>query len=385
MHHITLRSEYSFKQCYGFLKELHDNYSHNNVIGIADTNTFGYYKLYDACKKSGKKAIYGYRCTVVKDATETVKPRGQFGREYIIIARNYSGLQEIFKLTSISTNNFYYRGNISVSDIDSLSENVYVISTDPITDRLDFIGVNHTTRPKVLGYDFPKVYIENNYFTTPEMRKIYELIAGNSSENKTYPQHILCLEEIRGFGSECIDNMQVIVDGCENIELRKAENIRYKGEEKIGDLCIAGAIKKNVDLTDEEYRLRYEREINLIEGKGYTDYLMVVADLIISAKKFCLVGPGRGCFLPDSMVQLIDCYKNINEVKIGDTVLDAYGEEQLCTGVFEYDCDEYIIEFETFDGNLIRCTKDHKILTNNRGFVEAGSLTFDDEIVINEI
>ena len=314
MYHLTLRTEYSFKKCFGFLKELHDDYSHNDVIGIADDNTLGFYKLFELCKKSGKKAIYGLRVTVVKDATLKVKPRGQFGKEYIIIARNYEGLQEIFKLTSIQTNkeagNYYYRGNIGVCDIESLTGNVFVISTDPITERLDFIGINHTTRPIVNAYKWPKVYVDNNNYTTNKMRKIYELAAGNSAEKKTYPQHVLYRDEIRGFGDECINNLQIIVDGCENIEMKKAQNIEYKGDRNIFDLCYEGAVNKGIEITDPVYAERYEKEIKLIEDKGYTDYLLVVADLINSAKKFCLVGGGRG-----SSAGSLVCYLlNITEI-----------------------------------------------------------------------
>lgn len=308
MYHLTLRSEYSFKQTFSFLQEIHDNYSHNNVIGIADTNTLGFYKLYELCKNSGKKAIYGLRISVVKDATEKVKPRGQFGKPYIIIAKNYSGLQEIFMLSKIqsSESNFYYRGNVSCIDIDNLTDNVFVVSTDPIANRLDFIGIDHTTIPKVLEYDYPKLFVDNNNFLENEMRKIYELMLGNSSDNKTYPQHALYQEEIRGFGVECVDNLQVVVDACENIELRKAENIRYKGEGNIVDLCKEGAIKKNIDLTDEIYKARFEREINLLQEKDYGDYLLVVADLIKQSKKFCLVGGGRGSSAGSLVCYLLD-------------------------------------------------------------------------------
>lgn len=311
MYHLTLRSEYSFKQCFGFLQELHDNYSYNDVIGIADSNTFGFYKLYEMCKKSGKKAIYGYRTTVVENATKKVKPRGQFGVEYIIIAKNFNGLREIFKLTEIQTRNFYYRGNISVSDIESLSKNVFVISTNPIAQRLDFIGVSFKTRPKILAIDYPKVFVDDNYYCTADMQKVYELMHGSRfSENFTYPQHILYRDEIRNFGQEVVDNLQIIVDECENIELKTASNIRYKDDDNIIELCKEGARDKGVDLDDPVYKERFEKEINLIEGKEYTDYLLVVADLINSAKKFCLVGGGRG-----SSAGSLVCYLlNITEI-----------------------------------------------------------------------
>ena len=59
MLHLTLKTEYSFGQCYGFLKTLHDNYANKDVIGIADTNTISFYKLKRLCDKSGKKPIFG--------------------------------------------------------------------------------------------------------------------------------------------------------------------------------------------------------------------------------------------------------------------------------------------------------------------------------------
>jgi len=308
MYHITLKSEYSFKQTFSFLQELHDDYSHNGVVGIADTTTLGFYKLYEMCKKSGKKAIYGFRCSVVEDATIKVKPRGQFGKEYIIIAKNYSGIQEIFKLSEIQSReeNFYYRGNLSSCDINKLSNNVIVISTDPIADRLDYIGVNYTTPQKVLGYEYPRVYVENNYFIKNEMRKIYELMLGNSADRKTYPQHVLYRDEIRGFSPDIIANLQIIVDQCENIELKKATNIRYKGKGEIVGLCKEGAERKNVDLTDPVYKARFEREINLLKEKDYGDYLLVVADLIKESKKFCLVGGGRGSSAGSLVCYLLD-------------------------------------------------------------------------------
>lgn len=307
MYHLTLRTEYSFKESFGFIKEIHDNYSHNNVIGIADTNTFGFYKLYELCKKSGNKPVYGYRVTVVEDANLKIKPRGQWGKEYIIIAKNYSGLQEIFKLTEIKTRAFYYRGNVSVSDIDSLSNNVIVISTDPITTRLDYIGINFTTRPKILKLDYPKVYVDDNNYTTGEMKKIYQLMNIDNWDDKTYPQHILSKEEvIYHFGEEVLSHQQEIVDQIEEFDLKSAQPIRYKGEGDIETLCRQGAERKNIDLEDPVYKARFEREIKLLIEKDFTDYLLVVADLIKQSKKFCLVGGGRGSSAGSLVCYLLD-------------------------------------------------------------------------------
>lgn len=296
MLHLTLRSEYSFGACYGFLEKLHDDYSEDNVIGIADYNTFSVFKLKKLCDKSGVKPIFGYRVNVVEDATVKIKPRGQFGSEYIIIAKNADGLREIFRLTKINSENFYYRPNISYSDIENLTHNVIVISTDPVTTRLDYIGVNFSTHNNVLARtDKKKVFVDQNSFSEPKDRGVYELFAERNSEHKTHPQHILSEEEAeRYFGRECIDNLQFINDSVDNFDLRKADSVRYKGKSDLDGMCKAGAKKLGLDITVEPYKSRLKKELDLLIDKDFVDYILVVAEILTNAKKYCLVGPGRG-------------------------------------------------------------------------------------------
>lgn len=310
MLHIALKSEYSFGKTYGFLGKLHDEYSVNKVIGIADFNTFSVFKLKKLCEKSGVKPIFGYRVNVVKDATEKVKPRGQFGKEYVILAKNIIGLKEIYVLTKINSTNFYYRGNISISDINNLSNNVIVISTDPITKRLDYIGVNFLTRQKVLDYDFPKVYIDNNYYSEQKDEAVYQLYAERNAENKTYAQYILKEEEVlKHFGQECIDNTYNIAEQIEVFDLPTAHNIVYEGKSDIITDCKRGAVRLGLDLEKDPYKSRFEREINLIKDKGFTDYLMIVAEILKKAKEICFIGPGRGSSAGSLVCYLLDITK----------------------------------------------------------------------------
>ena len=295
MLHLTLKSEYSFGQCYGFLERLHDEFSNENVIGIADNNTFSFFKLKKLCDKSSKKPVFGYRVNVVKDATLKIKPRGQFGSEYIIIAKNVFGLKEIYALTKVNSDNFYWRGNVSSSDINSLSNNVFVISTNPIAKRLDYIGVNFTTPNFVLKYNKPKVYIENNYFCTNNDKGVYQLFAEKSAETKTYRQDILNEEEVKFyFGEECINNLYEIEKEIEVFDLPKAQNIRFKGKKDIIGDCIKGAEELGIDLSVDPYKSRFEKEINLLVEKKFDDYLLVVAEILNKAKEYCFIGPGRG-------------------------------------------------------------------------------------------
>lgn len=295
MLHLTLRSEYSFGRCFGFLKSIYADYAKNGYIGVSDWNTFSFYKLQQLCKVNGDTPVYGYRCTVVKDATEKVKPRGQFGKPYIIIAKNKYGIKEIFKLTSITSKNFYYRGNVSVSDIESLSNNVFVISTDPIANRLDYIGMGFTTPDKVKQYNHPKIFVDENFYSSGVDKKVYQLYAGRNSNDKSCPQKILTEEEaIYYFGKECVDELSVLASQIEKFDLPCADNVKYKGVDTIVDKAIKGARGLGVDLKNPIYKERFHKEINLIQAKGYSDYLMVVSEIIQEAKKYAFMGSGRG-------------------------------------------------------------------------------------------
>jgi len=94
-----------------------------------------------------------------------------------------------------------------------------------------------------------------------------------------------------------------------------------------------------------------------------------------------LPGPGRGCFLPDTRVKMSNgLMKNISDIKIGDMVLDCDGNRQRVYDTLIYEVDEEIIELY-FGEIIIRCTKDHKFLTTNRGWVEAQNLTEEDDVL----
>ena len=49
---------------------------------------------------------------------------------------------------------------------------------------------------------------------------------------------------------------------------------------------------------------------------------------------------------------------------------------------WEYDVNEEMVELEFEDGKIIRCTKDHEIYTENRGWVKADELNEFDNIKI---
>ena len=84
--HLALRTEYSFKNVFGHLKETLTKYNIDGIIGVADDdNLYASSEIERFCNDNEDvDPIYGIRLKVCKNAFERVKPRGVFGREYIL-------------------------------------------------------------------------------------------------------------------------------------------------------------------------------------------------------------------------------------------------------------------------------------------------------------
>ena len=131
-----------------------------------------------------------------------------------------------------------------------------------------------------------------------------------------------------------------------------------------------------------EYVARVKEELSDIKFLGHSSYFLTMTEIFKIAENRTLMGPGRGCFLPETRVKMSDGLMcSIENIEIGEKVIDAYGDQQIVLDKYVYDIDEEILELEFDDGIVIKCTKDHKFLTKNRGFVEAQNLTDDDVVV----
>jgi DNA polymerase III alpha subunit len=325
--HLALRSGYSFKHVYGHLEKIISYGENTGAIGISDIgNTFCHPLLEKSCKEKNIKPIYSVRLTVVNDAAEKVKPSGQFGCEYIFIAKNNSGLKEIYRLVKIYYDNFYYRGNISLKDVFNLSKNVIVIAENFNNERrIDYIALT-TTTPKMIKTwpKIPKVAIVNNYYPEVLDYDVYDLFtAPRNNSNQTYQQHILSTIEWKRLYKNnpemdrAINNTHVISESCEDLYLERAPMIKYKGVETIEFLCKIGAKNLKINLLDGVYKERYDMELKLIKEKGYGDYFLVVADVIKKAKKRMLVGPCRGSSGGSLVCYLLRITECLDPIKYG--------------------------------------------------------------------
>lgn len=146
------------------------------------------------------------------------------------------------------------------------------------------------------------------------------------------------------------------------------------------------ANRRGVELTNEEiqtYTSRLNYEIEVVDSKNMLDYFMIYWEILRDYySRGYVTGPARGCFLPGSRVLMCDkMYCPIDMINKGDSVIDSFGNEQKVTNTFEYEVSEEMVQIEFDCGRIINCTKDHEILTSNRGWVKAIELEDSDDVV----
>ena len=190
---------------------------------------------------------------------------------------------------------------------------------------------------------------------------------------------------------EEMENNYLINELCEDYKLEKQPSLpefdcpnNKSEEEYLLDLTNEGIefLSSKYPIDEDKYRSRVKEEMKTIAGFNLNGYFLIVRDLILECENSGgFVGPGRGCFTPETRIRMKDgSYKPISSIKIDDVVIDKNGMNQKVYDTMSYNIEEEIIEIEFSNNKTIRCTKDHKFLTNNRGWVEAQNLTEKDDI-----
>jgi DNA polymerase III alpha subunit len=149
----------------------------------------------------------------------------------------------------------------------------------------------------------------------------------------------------------------------------------------LAKLCVEGLKKRGLHKR-KEYVDRLKEELIVIEKLNVCEYFIMLQKVMELARKVCLVGPARGCFIPKTRVLMSNNqYKNIGSIKPNEVVKDAYGCNRKVVEAYHYNVKEELLELEFENGCKIYCTKEHKFLTKNRGWVEAQYLDDEDDIV----
>ena len=133
-------------------------------------------------------------------------------------------------------------------------------------------------------------------------------------------------------------------------------------------LCLDGFKKLKLDKKSEEYKKYADRakyELSVIEELGFTDYILLVWDVINFCHKNDIpCGYGRGCLTGESLVKTKNGLISLKDVKPGDHVVNKNGQWDEVLHNFEFDYYSNLLEFEAngLTYSSLKLTPDHEVL-----------------------
>jgi DNA-directed DNA polymerase III PolC len=379
MLNLRVRTEYCFRKAYGPINKVIEA-TGGDTIGISDSGTWGHVAFNNACKKAGKKPLFGVEIPIVEDATDRSR---QPTNEMSFIAKNNEGLKELYQLVTKSTDkdHFYYHPRLSYEHLFDISDNIIMLTGThpilgllPLTNKANmYFELNPMTTKNNFkwaqekGFEF--VATSDNYYPTTKDKKAYEVLVGRNRQDRTAPMHILneweWADNLPWAPESAIANTYKIAEQC-NVSLPTAQMISFHSDKTLQQLCEEGAPPRNIDLKDPVYKARLKRELDMIASKNFEDYFYVIADMINYAKQHMLVGPARGssagslvCYLigitdidPIEHDLLFERFIDITREDLPDIDIDFQDDRREM--VFDYIKDKYGYEKVAHLGTVSR-------------------------------
>ncbi len=320
--------------------------NNQSAIAITEHGTmFSYVDFYKACKKNNIKPIIGVEIYEVE--SDTTEKRYHL----ILLAKNNIGVKNIMKIVTRSADNFYYKHIISIDEIreNNLGEGIICLSGCLGGRLIKGLNENKDMLPyyNSLEQTFDDVFVEFQAHNTEEQYKankqltefakrynkkivvtadahmlnkedeyaheIFVKINANRDTDDFYTDCFLQNDEDvynilkdnldKNIIQEAIDNTHVIADMIEDYDIgitkvpqmphidnnmNEEEFLNYVSA-KMKDKCV----KYNKD--NQEYQNRLKTEVPVLHKLKYTDYFLVVNDIIkLLRNKNIPLGYGRG-------------------------------------------------------------------------------------------
>ncbi|MFA7156716.1 MAG: DNA polymerase III subunit alpha [Bacilli bacterium] len=349
---LNIKSGYSFFHSCLKIEDIISYASQNkiNILCLTDKNVmFGVMPFAHYCLSKNIKYIIGIEIKILKDDQVS---------SLILYAKNILGYKNLCRLSSfVSKDNKEYI--IPIEQLEDYLEGIIIIipslrsiiyemylknDSNKILEFLNFFkAINKET---FLGLEY--YGIENldflNYLRSLDFEKcvINEVrYLKNSDENMLDVLFSIENHTTLNYTKKynyALDNDQFIFSNFNEDEIKMNENIAnminlnifelktnlIKYQNSLDDvsnkdyfkaLCYKGLQKRLNNKMYEEYQLRLEYEISVIEKMGFIDYFLIVWDYIkFAKKKNILVGPGRGS-AAGSLVSYVLGITNVDPIK----------------------------------------------------------------------
>jgi len=372
--HIAARTEFSYRFAYGPLPKVIEA----GGVGICDRNgTWGHVRWAKECKAKGIKPLFGVELAVVEHAKQ---PEKQPPAWYRFIAKNLDGLSELYQLTTLASRGFYYHARIERSALNTVTSNIAMIAPGqdwvraPADSYIELAqNSNEANVARAIKRGLLPLAVVDNRYPEPAHQKAYEIVAGRNAERSTAPMHMLDEDGWRfhtkwanSLSEEALANADQVYSESSGLILPKAQMIKFSSPKTLAELCVEGAVKRNIDLNNDVYAARLERELDMIKQKDFADYFFVLADMISYAKQHMLVGPARGsscgslvCYLlgitdidPMPFGLLFERFIDITREDLPDIDVDFQDDRREM--VFEYLRQKYGAQHVARIGNVNR-------------------------------
>lgn len=244
----------------------------------------------------------------------------------------------------------------------------------PIKDKLNKLGKVPTHESHNQYFKNYQEYFEELSYLFSDDEKFYE----------TFENAISNLEEI---SFECNFVIETQVRHIPIYRMTDEEAQQYDSNVEMFEDLIFKGLEEHPEIfekySNDVIGERLEREMKIIEDGEVADYFLTLRDIVNWCRKNdILLGTGRGCFVPESRVKTKNGWKFIQDIQVGDIVQGEDGWNEV-EDKFIYNVNEFLVKLELDNGKEIICTKDHKILTKNRGYVKAIELNETD--ILSEV
>lgn len=321
----------------------------------------------DACRKEGIKPIIGTELYVTRGSRfDRPKRDDEYGETYhlIALALNETGYRNLMRINSTShLDSFFHDPRVDHDLLAQYGEGLYILSgclgselsqgivtgdENQVRETLDFyastfpgryaleiqnhgIDDENLAREQIIQlakrYNLPLVATVDNHFVEPEQSAIHELwlavqTGAKMSQEKRFKfsgsgYHITSgADMLKLFPDhpEALSNSLMIAEMCQfqlpesTLHLPKYHGLQpgQTSDDLLRQLCLQGLARKYPEATDE-VRDRLNMELQVITGAGFSDYFLIVWDLVHHAGDVGVkVGPGRGSAAGSIVSYLLD-------------------------------------------------------------------------------
>lgn len=355
--HLHNHTEYSLLDGMSQIDEMLDKTKELGMDAIAITDhgvMYGVIDFYNTCLKKGIKPIIGCEIYMAHRSRFDKQPKIDADQYHLVLlAKNYTGYQNLMRLvTKTHLEGFYYKPRAdmellrkyhegliaSTACIDGevptlIIENNYKGAKKRAKELLDIFGddfyleIQH--HPKLEGQKkanegiikisrelgVPLIATNDNHYINPKDAEAQDALLAIQTQKTINDKDRLSMAETPSFYlrppeemenlftdyPEAIKNTRKIADMC-NLEIPRGKwhippFTVPKGfdADSYFDHLVEDGLEKRYDKITDEIRQRVDYEKKTIVNKGYSNYFLIVQDIVNWAKNRGIrVGPGRG-------------------------------------------------------------------------------------------